>query len=57
MNYLVRNAQGKSPKYLEVLKEKVDAEIKIREARPRGNRKGTKPTRFEACALARSGFT
>ncbi|MGH7848109.1 MAG: hypothetical protein ACREQW_23445 [Candidatus Binatia bacterium] len=39
VNYLVRNANGRIPKYLEVLKENVNTEIKIREARPKKRRK------------------
>ena len=39
VNYLVRNAKGKIPKYLEGLKEKVNAEIKIRESRPKKRRR------------------
>jgi hypothetical protein len=35
VNYLVRNANGKIPKFLDALKHNVNEEIKIRQARPR----------------------
>ena len=41
MNYLVRNAKDKIPKYLKVLKENVNAEIRTREVRPRKRGKST----------------
>ncbi len=39
VKYLVRNAKGKVPRFLDALKDNVNREIKVRETKPRKRRK------------------